>query len=208
MEPRRDRRSLPALARGRRARSTMAVYAAVARRRRRARPGHEQALRGRGPLQAQVTVAGVLAVAGGSRGRRAARDGLASSGCTRRSSTSLIKPLGRRGRPDRAGQRGPGRPPRARCPPRPRSRPATPPRRSRSPPASGHVLPQAAVPLRGSPPSSPTRACTRGSTTRATSSSGRCWGRRWPRPPHTSWSAPRRRRHRCERPSPPAGGQR
>jgi undecaprenyl-diphosphatase len=47
--------------------------------------------------------AGVLAAAGGPRGRRAATVGLASLGITSTIVNAGLKPLGRRGRPDRAG---------------------------------------------------------------------------------------------------------
>jgi len=50
-----------------------------------------------------LSAAGVLAAAGGPRGRRAAATGLASLGITSTLVNAGLKPLGRRGRPDRAG---------------------------------------------------------------------------------------------------------
>lgn len=90
----------------------------------------------------------VLALARGPAGRRAAAHGLAAVGATATLVNVAVKPLGRRGRPDRAGQRVPeGR--HVRMP------------RSTSFPSGhaaaafafatgvGHVLPSDAVPLRG-----------------------------------------------------------
>ena len=50
-----------------------------------------------------IASAALLAIAGGSRGRRAAVLGLASLGTTAAFANLVVKPLGRRSRPDRAG---------------------------------------------------------------------------------------------------------
>lgn len=116
--------------------------------------------------------AALLAAAGGRDGGRAALDGLASVAVTSAVVNHGLKRLGRRRRPDRAGERVPG----IRHVPMPTSASFP----------SGHAaaafafatgvgrrLPPAAVPLRGSPPWSPGRACTPASTTPATSSPAR-----------------------------------
>lgn len=90
----------------------------------------------------------VLALARGRPGRRAAAHGLAAVGATATFVNVAVKPLGRRGRPDRAGHRVP------------EDRHVTMPRSTSFPSGHaagafafatgvGHVLPSDAVPLRG-----------------------------------------------------------
>lgn len=55
-----------------------------------------------------LAAAGVLALAGGPTGRRAAASGLAALGVTAATVNLAVKPLGRRRRPDRAAQEVPG----------------------------------------------------------------------------------------------------
>lgn len=91
--------------------------------------------------------AGVLALTGGARGRRAAAMGLASVGVTATVVNALLKPLGRRTRPDRVAQEIPL----ARHVPMPVSS-SLPSGHSAAAFAFatgvGHVMPPAAVPLR------------------------------------------------------------
>ena len=57
--------------------------------------------------QLSLAAAAVLAVAGGRRGRRAARSGLASVGVTAAVANLVLKPLGGRRRPDRVADQVP-----------------------------------------------------------------------------------------------------
>jgi membrane-associated phospholipid phosphatase len=95
-----------------------------------------------------ITAAAVLAVTGGSAGRRAAAEGLASVAATSAVVNLLVKPASRRGRPDRAGSHVPF----GRHVPMPTSS-SFPSGHSACAFAFatgvGHVLPGAAVPLRG-----------------------------------------------------------
>ena len=146
MEPR-ESRSLPAWLEDA-TRIDHAVYAAVART---PSPTLDRAMRGLSSAadlsKLNVAVAGVLAVAGGSRGRRAARDGLVAIGVASAVINTLIKPVAKRGRPDRAGHEVPD----VRHVPMPTSR-SLPSGHTASAfalaTAAGHVLPQAAGPLR------------------------------------------------------------
>jgi membrane-associated phospholipid phosphatase len=80
------------------------VYAAVARTR---TPGLDRALRelscAASFSRVWIAAAGVLALAGGARGRRAAVDGLASIAVTSGVANAVLKPIARRRRPDAGG---------------------------------------------------------------------------------------------------------
>jgi membrane-associated phospholipid phosphatase len=82
-----------------------AVYAAVART---PTPSLDHAMsriaRAADYSRLNLAAAGVLAAVGGSRGRRAAKMGLASVAVTATLVNAVMKPLGRRRRPDRVAQ--------------------------------------------------------------------------------------------------------
>jgi membrane-associated phospholipid phosphatase len=85
-----------------------AVYAAVAGT---DTPGLDRAMRRLSRAadysKLSITAAVVLALGGGPRGRRAAASGLASLAATATIVNALVKPLGRRRRPDRAAEEVP-----------------------------------------------------------------------------------------------------
>ena len=93
-----------------------------------------------------IGASAVMAVTGGSRGRRAAVFGLACVAATSATANLVVKPFGRRGRPDREGQEVPV----ARHVPMPVSR-SFPSGHTAAAVAfasgAGHVLPLASVPL-------------------------------------------------------------
>jgi hypothetical protein len=102
-------------------------------------------------------IAAVIALTGGKRGRRAALEGVLAIGVTSATINLGVKPLARRRRPDRAGTAR-LTPARSGCPDPPRSRPATPRRRSRSPMPSAGTFRGWRCRSGCSPPASPTRA--------------------------------------------------
>ena|SRR5947209_632854 len=126
----------------------VAVYAAIART---PTPSLDRSMRriARAADYSRLNIAagGVLALAGGSRGRRAAKMGLASVVVTATIVNAVLKPLGRRHRPDRVAHTIPD----ARHVPMPVSS-SLPSGHSAAAFAfatgAGQVLPQAAAPLR------------------------------------------------------------